>query len=44
MNAEVWASVGTIVATVVFLVVPGAICAWYVLDRLIGEGEDYPEV
>lgn len=44
MNAEVWASVGTIIATVVFLLVPGAVYAWYVLDHLIGKGEHYPGV
>jgi hypothetical protein len=43
VNAEMWACVGTAVATVFLLVVPGAVYAWYVLDHWIGRGEHYPE-
>ena len=42
MNAEVWASIGTVVATLL-LVVPGVAYAWYVLEQWIG-GDRYPEV
>ncbi len=34
MNAEIWASVGTIVATLVLLVVPGLVYTWYALEHL----------
>jgi hypothetical protein len=43
MSAEVWASIGTVVATLLFVVVPGVVYAWYVLDGWIGEGGSYPE-
>jgi hypothetical protein len=43
MNAEVWASVGTVIATLLFVVVPGVVYAWYVLEEWIGDGEGYPE-
>jgi hypothetical protein len=44
MNAEVWASIGTVIATLVFVVVPGVVYAWYVLDTWIGDGDGYPDV
>ena len=34
MSAEIWASVGTIVATLVLLVVPGLVYTWYALEHL----------
>lgn len=40
MNAEIWASIGTIVATVLFLLVPGLVYTWYALEH-IGEGEPH---
>jgi hypothetical protein len=43
MSAEVWASIGTVVATLLFVVVPGVLYAWYVLDGWIGGGGGYPE-
>jgi len=42
MNAEVWASIGTVLATLLLVVVPGVVYAWYVLDTWIGDG--YPDV
>ena len=44
MNAELWASLGTAVATIVFLVVPVLVYAWYALDEWIGDRESYAEV
>jgi hypothetical protein len=44
MNAEVWASIGTVIATLLFVVVPGVVYAWYVLDGWIGDGDGYPDV
>jgi ABC-type sulfate transport system permease component len=43
MNAEVWASIGTAIVTLLFVVVPGVVYAWYVLEEWIG-GDRYPEV
>jgi hypothetical protein len=34
MDAEIWASVGTIVATLVLFVVPGLAYTWYALEHL----------
>lgn len=44
MSAEVWASIGTVIATLLFVVVPGVVYAWYVLDSWIGDGGGYPEM
>ena len=33
MNAEIWATIGTIAATLLFIV-PGLVYTWYVLERL----------
>jgi hypothetical protein len=44
MNAEVWASIGTVIATLLLVVVPGVVYAWYVLDLWIGGGDGYPDV
>jgi len=44
MNAEIWASIGTVLATLLFVVVPGVVYAWYVLDAWIGDGDGYPDV
>ena len=44
VNAEIWASIGTTVATVVFLVVPVLVYAWYALDEWIGDRDSYAEV
>ena len=34
MSVDTWATVGTIVATLVFLVVPGLVYTWYALEHL----------
>ena len=44
MNAEIWASIGTIVATFVLFIVPGLIYTWYVLDHMIGDKKSYESV
>lgn len=42
-NAELWASVGTVIVTVVLLV-PGVVYAWYVLEGWIGDDDSYAPV
>lgn len=42
MNVELWATVGTIIGTLVLAVVPTVVYAWVVLDDWISER--YPEV
>jgi len=42
-NAELWASVGTVVATVLLLA-PGIVFAWYVLESWIDDDESYAHV
>lgn len=44
MSAEAWASVGAIVATLVLVVVPGLVYAWYVLEQMIGDPKSYDHV
>ncbi len=44
MNAELWSVVGTIVATGLFLVVPGVVYAWYVIEVWIGSRASYEPV
>jgi hypothetical protein len=44
MKAEIWASVGTIVATLALFIVPGLVYAWYVLEHLIGDKRSYARV
>ena len=41
MNAEIWASIGTIVATLVLLIVPGLAYTWYAFEHLIGDRDSY---
>ena len=36
MSVEIWSTIGTIVGTLVFLVVPGVVYAWYVLGLWLG--------
>jgi hypothetical protein len=36
MNTELWPTIGTTVATLLFIV-PGLIYAWYALEHLIGD-------
>jgi hypothetical protein len=42
-TAEVWASVGTTIATVLLLV-PGVVYAWYLLENWIGDDDSYTKV
>ena len=44
MNAEIWASIGTIVATLLLFIVPGLIYTWYALDHMIGDRKGYERV
>jgi hypothetical protein len=39
MNAEIWSTVGTIVGTLVFLIVPGLVYTWYALEHIRNEGK-----
>lgn len=39
-NAELWAAVGTTIATVL-LIVPGVVYAWYVLENWIDDDDSY---
>ena len=43
MNAELWATVGTILGTIL-LIVPGVAYAYYVLEVWIGNSDRYPDV
>jgi len=44
MNAEFWATIGTILGTILFLIVPGVVYAYYVLEDWIGSADSYPDV
>lgn len=44
MTVELWATVGTIIGTLVLVVVPGLLYAWAVLAEWIGGGDGYPDV
>ncbi len=44
MNAEVCAVLGTTIATLVFLILPGVVYAYYVLDYWIDDRESYRAV
>jgi len=44
MSVELWATVGTIIGTLVLLVVPGLAYSWAVLYAWIDGGESYPDV
>jgi hypothetical protein len=35
MSAEIWATVGTIAATLLLLVVPGLVYTWYALEHMM---------
>jgi len=39
MNAEIWASVGTILATLVLFLVPGLVYTWYALEHIAKDGK-----
>jgi hypothetical protein len=44
MTAEIWASVGTVVATLVLFIVPGLLYTWYALEHMIGDETSYESV
>jgi hypothetical protein len=44
MSAEIWETVGTIVATLALLIVPGLVYTWYALEHLIDDKESYARV
>ena len=44
ISTGLWTLIGATVATVVFVLVPGVVYAWYVLDRWIGDGTSYARV
>jgi len=44
MNAEIWESIGTIVATLVLFIIPGLIYTWYALEHMIGDKKSYESV
>jgi hypothetical protein len=44
MNAEIWATIGTLAVTLVLLIVPGLIYTWHALEHLIGHEKSYAQV
>jgi hypothetical protein len=44
MNVDVWASVGTIAATLALFVVPGLVYTWYAIEHLVGDKRSYDRV
>jgi hypothetical protein len=44
MSAEIWAAAGTILGTILLLIVPGVAYAYYVLEGWIGGKDTYPDV
>jgi ABC-type Fe3+ transport system permease subunit len=44
MNADVWASVSIAVATLVLVIVPGLVYAWYALEHMIDDKRSYERV
>ena len=44
MDAELWAVIGTIVATLVLFIVPGLVYTWYALEYLIDDKRSYARV
>jgi hypothetical protein len=44
MNAELWCVVGTALATVLFVVIPSVVYAYYVLESWIGDKTSYERV
>jgi hypothetical protein len=39
MSAEIWESVGTVLATLVLFIVPGLVYTWYALEHIGPERE-----
>jgi hypothetical protein len=44
MSVETWCTFGTIVGTLVFLILPGLVYTWYALEHMIGGKENYARV
>jgi hypothetical protein len=44
MDTEIWASIGTVVATLVLIILPGLVYTWTVLDHMIGDKDSYERV
>jgi hypothetical protein len=44
MSVEIWATIGTILGTVVLLVVPTLVFSWYALEQMIGDRRSYESV
>jgi hypothetical protein len=44
MSTELWAIVGTTVATLLLFIVPGVVYTWYALEHLIGDQRSYAHV
>jgi hypothetical protein len=44
MSVAVWASIGTVVATLVLFIVPGLVFTWYALEHLIEDKRSYERV
>jgi hypothetical protein len=44
MSVELWATVGTIIGTLVLVVVPGLAYTWAVLDDWVDGPDRYPDV
>jgi hypothetical protein len=44
MDTELWSVIGTTIATILFLLVPGVGYAWYVLDSWIADDDSYAHV
>ena len=44
MSAEIWASVATVLATLLLFIVPALIYTWYLLEDMIGDKESYESV
>jgi hypothetical protein len=41
VNAELWATIGTIIGTFVLMIVPGLVYAWVVLDAWSSESPPF---
>ena len=41
MNADIWAIIGTTVATLLLFIAPVLIYTWYAVEHLIGDKKSY---
>jgi len=39
MNIEIWCTVGTIIATLLLVIVPGVVYSWYALEYIGAQQE-----